>query len=98
MNSDAALVRSGQMNRDKALERAHGIYQIEDAKVIELCIKRLGITHDEFEEFLKIPPKTFYDYPTSYPLMRALKWPIWILSRLHLIPKVAYDKYFNIGR
>jgi hypothetical protein len=30
MNSDSALVRSGQMDREQARERAHTVYQIED--------------------------------------------------------------------
>jgi len=97
MNSDAALVRSGQMDRQTALERAHGVYSIEDEKVIELCIKRLGITRDEFESYMELTCKTFRDYSTSYNLMRLLRAPIWIASRLNLVPKVAYDKYFNCG-
>ncbi len=97
MNSDAALVRSGQMSREEALARAGGIYKIEDPKVIDLCIKRLGLTQEEFEEYLRLPPKTFRDYPTSYSYIRLGKWPIWLLSRLDQIPKVTYDKYFNCG-
>ena len=97
LNSDAALVRSGQMSRKKALKRAHSIYKIEDPEIINLCIKRLGITRDEFEEYMEIPPKRFYDYRTSYPYLKKLKLPIWIASRANLIPKVTYDKYFNCG-
>ncbi len=97
MNSDAALVRSGQLDRDKALERAHGIYQIEDPKVIDLCIKRLGLTKEDLDEFMKIPPKTFRDYRTSYPLQRLFKYPIKMLAMMHLIPKIAYYKYFYCG-
>jgi hypothetical protein len=98
MNSDSALVRSGQMDRDKALSRAGGIYQIEDPDVIRLCIKRLGITQEQFDEVMKLPAKTFRDYPTSRKYMEMAKWPIWLASRLHLVPKVAYDKYFNCGK
>ena len=97
MNSDSALVRSGQMDRKKALDRTHGIYQIEDQKIIDLCIKRLGLTNSEFDSFMKLKPKTFRDYKTSYTLFKFFKYPIWLLSRLNLVPKVAYDKYFNCG-
>jgi hypothetical protein len=48
MNSDAALVRSGFLDREEALQRAHSVYQIEDPKVINLCIKRLGIYQSRF--------------------------------------------------
>ena len=97
LNSDAALVRSGQLSYEEALERAHGVYKIEDPKVIELCIKRLGLTKKEFKEFMKLPPKTFRDYKTSYPYMKLFKPLIWIFSKLHLLPRVTYDKYFNCG-
>ena len=97
MNSDSALVRTGQMDREKALNRAGGIYHIEDPDVIRLCIKRLGITREEFDSYLEIPPKTFRDYRTSYDIMRLLKGPIWVASMLNFVPKVAYDKYFNCG-
>lgn len=97
MNSDSALVRSGQMTREAALERAHGVYSIEDPKVINLCIKRLGLSREEFDGFMELPPKTFRDYPNSYKYMRLLKGPIWLMCQLNLLPKVAYDKYFNCG-
>ncbi len=95
MNSDSALVRSGQLNRKQALERAHGVYKIEKEEIIELCINRLGISREEFESYIKLEPKTFKAYPTSYPYIKLARWPIYILSRLHLIPRVAYDKYFK---
>ena len=97
MNSDAALVRSGQMKREDALNRVHGIYSIEDPKVIDLCIKRLGLKQEEFDEIMKIPPKTFRDYNTSYPIYRAFRWPINILSQLNLLPRVTHIKYFECG-
>lgn len=98
MNSDAALVRSGQMNREEAIGRAHGVYGIEDPRVIDLCIKRLGLTREAFDSYMALRPLTFRDYKTSWNTMRFLRLPIWLLSRMHFIPKVAYDKYFNCGR
>ncbi len=98
LNSDAALVRSGQLSRKDAIERAHGIYHIEDPEIITLCIKRLNLTREKFEEFMKMPPKTFRHYKTNYPYIRAMKIPIWIFSWINLIPKVTYYKYFNCGK
>lgn len=97
MNSDSALVRSGQLDRTTARERAHSIYKIESERIIDLCVKRLGITHEEFQSYLALPPKTFRDYKTSYNYIRLAKLPIYVMSRLNLVPKVAYDKYFNCG-
>lgn len=98
MNSDSALVRSGQLERDEAMKRAHGIYAIEDEKIIDLCIHRLGLTKDEFEQFMKLPPKTFRDYKTSYRYIQIARYLILILSKLHLIPRITYYKYFNHGK
>lgn len=93
----SALVRSGQMPREEALERVKQIYVIEDFDVIRLCIKRLGLTQEEFEEYLARPPKTFWDYPNYYRLIRKFKWPIKILSEMNLIPGMTYEKYFHCG-
>jgi N-acetyl sugar amidotransferase len=93
----SALVRSGQMPREVALERVGHVNKIEDEKVINLCIKRLGLTREEFEQIVATPAKTFHDYPNNYALIRQLRWPIKVLSRLNLIPESAYDKYFNCG-
>lgn len=97
LNSDSALVRSGQLDRETALARAHGVYSIEDKKVIDLCIKRLGLTNEEFESYLKLPPKTFRDYKTSYNRLRLFKYPIKLFSEFNLLPKVTYYKYFDCG-
>jgi N-acetyl sugar amidotransferase len=98
MNSDSALVRSGQLDRQTALNRKHGVYAIEDERVIDLCIKRLGLKREEFEAFMKLPAKTFRDYRTSYPLIRLMRFPIYLASKLNFIPKITYYKYFKFGR
>jgi N-acetyl sugar amidotransferase len=93
----SALVRSGQMSREYALERISHINSIEDESVIQLCIKRLGLTRAEFDAIVAAPPKTFHDYPNNYALLQLLRVPIKLMSRLNLIPESAYDKYFNCG-
>ena len=98
MNSDAALVRSGQLDRDTALQRAHSVYAIEDPKVIELCIKRLGLTQEAFDSFMILPPKTFKNYKTSYSYIKAAKYIIKLLSALNILPKITYYKYFYFGK
>jgi N-acetyl sugar amidotransferase len=91
----SALVRSGQMPREEALKRISEIYIIEDPKVMDLCIKRLGITREQFDEFLALPPKTFRDYPSHYSLIKKLRLPIKLAAQLNLIPTTAYEKYFD---
>jgi len=89
----SALIRSGQMSRDEALSRMESVYNVEDPKVISLCIKRLGITEVEFEELLATPPKTFRDYPNLLGIIRKFSFFIKIIALLHLVPKTTYRKY-----
>jgi hypothetical protein len=90
----SALIRSGQMERETALQRASVPYKLEDPEVISLCIKRLGITQQQFDTYLSEPPRNFWDYPNSYDRIRLFQFPVWLLSKAGLFPQVAYDKYF----
>jgi len=93
----SALVRSGQMSREHALDSLSEPYALEDEKVIGLCIKRLGITREEFDSYMQLPPKTFKDYPSDYTLIRMLRPVIYGLSSVGILPKVTYEKYFHCG-
>ncbi|MDP1853058.1 MAG: N-acetyl sugar amidotransferase [Candidatus Omnitrophota bacterium] len=91
----SALIRSGQMTREEALERVRSVYVIEDPKIISLCIKRLGISQEKLNEFISYPPKTFQDYPNYYNFVKPFKFWIKMASRMQLIPAGTYDKLFN---
>ena len=91
----AALVRSGQMTRKEAIEKTHKIYSIEDPKIIQLCIKRLGLTPEEFDEIMALEPKTFKDYRTNYNFLVKIRYLIKITTYLHIVPKSTYMKYFE---
>jgi N-acetyl sugar amidotransferase len=93
----SALVRSGQMTREEALEKSISQYQIEDPDVIRLCIKRLGISEDYFNEILNLPIKTFKDYPNHYNLIKWAKPFVFIFSKLDILPGSVYIKYFKSG-
>jgi len=92
----SALIRSGQMEREAAIKKAAAPYQIEDPKIISLCIKRLGITEGDFESYMKLPPRNWWDYPNSYRWMKFFQLPIYILTRMGIFTQVVYDKYFTI--
>ena len=90
------MIRSGQLDRQVALVRAQRPYQIEDPKVISLCIKRLGLTEQEFEQIIQSPPRHWWDYPNSYKWMKLAQGPIYILTKMGIFTQVVYDKYFSI--
>jgi N-acetyl sugar amidotransferase len=90
----AALVRSGQMTRSEALELIAKPYNRgEDPQLVKLCVKRLGLKWEEFDELLKLPQKNFRDYPTNFGLLRALRPAIWLLANLGFVPQSSYLKY-----
>jgi len=93
----SALIRSGQMERATAVEEMKRPSEVEDPKVIDLCIKRLGMTREEFDGIMALPPRIFLDYPNNYWIFRLLKGPIYLACRMGLLPAIAYDKYFNCG-
>ena len=39
----SALIRSKQLDRNEAIKKIKEIYSVEDEKIINLCIKRLGM-------------------------------------------------------
>ena len=93
----SALIRSKQMDRDFALKAIQEKYKMEDDKIINLCIKRLGISREEFDSYIQIPPKNFWDYPNSYKIIRLFKFPIWLSCQFGIFTKVVYYKYFKLS-
>lgn len=93
----SALIRSGQMEREFALNAVQEKYVMEDEKIINLCIKRLGITREDFDSYMELPPKNFWDYPNSYTILRIFKYPIWLACKIGLFTKIVYEKYFGLS-
>jgi len=79
----AALVRSGQKQRDKAIEELkkppYDEEQLEHD--VNYVIKKLGISGEEFKRIYKLPPKTFLDYPTYYPMINSFRPVVNFISR-----------------
>lgn len=90
----SAAVRSGKMAKVEALAII-GDSPMCNEVITAAVIEKLGFTKDEFESVLALPRKTFLDYPTSYPLIRMLKWPIKLACSLNLVPKIFYKKYIE---
>jgi len=90
----SALVRSGQMERKEAMDRTKEIYSIEDKKIIDLCIKRLGLSMEEFNKILKKEKKSFRNYKTNYKFVKASKIVVYILSKLNILHPSTYYKFF----
>jgi len=91
----SAQVRSGLLPREKALELlAQPPYNpalMEDDK--DYVIKKLGITHEIFEQIWNAPNKSIYDYPSYLPLFnKYLKYAMFIFSYiLPFKPMMGYE-------
>jgi N-acetyl sugar amidotransferase len=77
----STLICSGQMTKEEALkELAQPLYTPEALKLdYEYVLKKLGLSTEEFEVIMKLPPKKHTDYPIErgvfdrYPVLRPLK-------------------------
>ena len=90
----SALVRSGQMTRDRALKQLEQA-PMEDEEIAEHCVKKLGLSTKEYTEILLTKPKASSDYSTYYPVIRALRLPIKLACMLGLLPHIFYEKYLG---
>lgn len=72
----SAMVCSGQMTREKAIEELNQPPAPKEMLVQdrEYVIKKLGLSEQEFEQILKSPNKTFEDYPNTDSMWRRLNW------------------------
>jgi N-acetyl sugar amidotransferase len=70
----ASLICSEQMKRDDALELLKkSPYDVETIhQDIEYVTTKFGISIEEFERIMKLPPKTYWDYPNQTTKMPPL--------------------------
>jgi len=88
----SALVRSGQMGRDEALEMLRTPPCL-DARILENVKLRLDLSNDDLKRVLELPRKTrrdFRTYKRTFELLRPLFWALYKAGR---VPKSFYVKY-----
>jgi len=88
----SALIRSGQMTREEALEKIKEPKTF-DTGILEEVKKRLNFTGEEFEQIMNKPGKTYRDYKTYKKTFERMKWFFWAMYKLDLVPKSFYMKY-----
>lgn len=91
----SAKVRTGVMTREEALHELLRPPAFESKDNVQYCLKKQGISQDEWDQIMAGPRKYFWDYPNYYPLLKLLKHPIRWLGRLNVIPSYTYEKYFE---
>lgn len=88
----AALVRSGQITREQGLELISQP-QGYDKDLVEMVLKRLGFTAEEFEQLLELPRKTYRDFPNYKQTFERMRPFWWLMYKLNRVPKSFYMKF-----
>ncbi|MBL4656455.1 MAG: N-acetyl sugar amidotransferase [Flavobacteriales bacterium] len=91
----SAMILSGHISREEALKELENNAYPYDQEVVDYTINKLGLSAEEFEKILDSPVKGFKDYPTYYPLIKAMKIPIKIACDLNILPKLLYSKFLQ---
>ena len=84
----------GHMSLEDANKTLEKPPQVDD-EIVSYTIKKLGLTEKEFEEIYSLPPKTFHDYHTSYPIIKKFGFILNIAVKWKLITPVLYEKYLG---
>jgi len=88
----SALVRSGQMTREQALEEIRKP-QVYPSELITEVKKRLNLSDEEYDAIIKLPCKSFKDYKTYRQTFKRLRPFFWLMYKMQRVPKSFYEKY-----
>ena len=66
-----------------------------DKEIVNYAISKLELSKDAFAEIINLKRKAFTDYPTYFPLIKLLKFPIKIACKMGLLPHILTLKYAN---
>ena len=89
---NSALVRSGQLNRDKAIEMLQEPF-VFDEEILDVVKKRLRFSHEEFEALFSEPTRTWRDFKTYKPVFERLRPLFFLLVKANLVSQSFYLKY-----
>ena len=88
----AALVRSGQLSREQALESISQP-QTFDPELVEVVQKRLGFSDEEFKAIMDLPKRTYRDFPNYKKTFERMRPFWWLMYKLNRVPKSFYMKF-----
>lgn len=88
----AALVRSGQMEREQAVALLESDPEL-DPSIVGLVKKRLGFDEAAFEAVMAAPARTYQDFKTYKKTFERLRPFFWLLYKMDRVPKSFYVKF-----
>jgi len=92
-NSLSASVRSGMMDRSKAIHEYYEEPPYIEKELLEYFKKRLELTDKEFDDIMQQPPRYWYEFPTYKKRFERLRPLFYILAKAQLVPMSFYMKY-----
>ncbi len=92
-NTLSAAVRSDKIIREDALKEYFEHPPYMEPELLEYFKKRLGLSNDEFEKIMNLPPKYWTDYPTYKKRFELLQPFFYVMYKANLVPKSFYMKY-----
>ncbi|MCH7973578.1 MAG: N-acetyl sugar amidotransferase [Bacteroidetes bacterium] len=91
----SAKVRNGQLSREEALEVIKKDPYNGGMDSLDYCLKKLDLSYAEFDKIMNSPPKSFMNYKSYYPIVKALQKPIKWGNQISIVPDTVYKKYFS---
>ena len=91
----SAMIRSKKIKIEKARELISKKVKIDDEEnLLDFVLNKLDISKKEFDEILKKENKNFKNFFTYYDILKYFKFIIHLMTKIKLLPKILYLKYF----
>lgn len=87
-------VRSGHLSRESALELIASPPPVDD-EVLEYCLNKLCLTHQQWDQIMRAPKRTYRDFFTSEKIITKFRWPMKVAVKMNFFTPVLYEKYFE---
>jgi len=92
-NTLSAAVRSGKISREDAMKEYFEHPPYMEPELLEYFKKRIGLSNDEFERIMNLPPKYWTEFPTYKKRFELLRPFFYMMYKAHLVPKSFFMKY-----
>lgn len=92
-NSLSASVRSGNMDRDEAIEEYYHTDPYIEPELLNYFKKRLNLADEEYEKIMNEEPRYWYEFPTYKSRFEKLRPLFYLLMKADLVPRSFYMKY-----
>ena len=89
----SALIRSGQISREKAMAEIQEHAYTCDQETIQYALNKLGFSSQEWQEIMHQKIRSHNDFLTLLPLIRLLRFPIRMAVKAKVLPQILYLKY-----